>query len=604
MTAPTTSPASSQSTWQVAISIETLAYVCVFALALVLRAFRLGAAPLSASEAHQALAAWHLLNPGAPAAGGVESPLLFAGAFASFAVAGVSNAAARLLPLLGGLGLVLTPLLLRRRIGRLPALAAVAWLALSPVAVAASRRMTGAGLAMLALLLALAAADAFLVRRKRVSVLLAGVALGAALLADFGALAALVTVALGLGLAILTDEEGLLTRDALRAAFSGVPWATFAVGLAGTFGLISSLFMLAPGGLGAAADQLARFFSGFAMRAPGAASPAVVLALYEPGLVAFGLIGAWLATQSASPWQRLLAGWGVAALGLSLFYPGSLPDHALWAVVPLAMLAGLALRGMLAMVHNAPQWGVWAQAAAIVALVAMLLASLTRHLQTPRIFTLPADAPLALAEFAVPLDLVLVSLWVLMLVIQWFSVASLWGPRAAWLGTGLAALVLSAAIGGGQSGALTFTRATSPFEPANVAPAQPALDRLAGAAREVSNLALGHGYDARITAQGGSALAWALRDFNRARFVASVDPRVDSPMVITPAEGVDPALGSSYVGQDFVIVESWQPRGLPLKDVLRWAIYRRAPTPPEQQRVILWVREDIYRLSAAGGLHE
>lgn len=595
----TTPPTDRRAAWPLAIPIEVLAYGVIILTALAVRAAKLGTAPLSTFEARQALAVLQLVRPEPVPGGAVESPLVFAGALVLIALFGTTNAAVRALPMLGGVGLVLAPLLFRRRIGRFPALVASAWLAISPAAVAASRRATGAGLGMLALLLGLAAADAYLVWRRRASVLLVGVMLGTALLADYGVLVSVLAVSAGWVFAFATDEEEILTRDALRATTAGLPWSIFAAGLAGAVALLGTLFLIVPNGLGLAADQITRFAAGFAARVPGATSPALALAIYDPALVVFGFVGAWLASQSASPWQRALAGWGVAAGLACLIYPGALPEHALWAVVPLAGLAGIALRGMLSMQHEAPTWGIWAQAASLVALAAMLFASLTHHLKAPRLLTIPIDAPLGLGGLNVPLDLILASLWAILLVVQWLSSASLWGPRAAWLGTGTGVLILGSLVAAGQSGALAFTRAASPYEPANIAPSQPGLDWLVRTAEEVGELGVGYATDASVTAQATSALVWALRDFHKARFVEQVDPSVDSVMVVTYAGDASPALGSNYVGQDFVIIQSWTPRGLKLADAIRWIIYRTAPTQPEELRVILWVREDICRLSAA-----
>ncbi len=44
------------------------------------------------------------------------------------------------------------------------------------------------------------------------------------------------------------------------------------------------------------------------------------------------------------------------------------------------------------------------------------------------------------------------------------------------------------------------------------------------------------------------------------------------------------------------MTRSWTPRGLKLGDMLRWALYRTAPTLPGEERVILWLRDDVFRL--------
>ncbi len=585
--------------WFATVRVETLAWAVVALAALLVRAIQLGSAPLDAREAAQAMAALRFAGGEALAAGDIADPLVFGGTALSFALFQATDAAARLVPLLGGIGLALSPLLFRHRLRRSGALIAAAWLALSPVAVGASRRLDGTALSMLLLVVALAAADRFLLGSRRGYALLAGAALGAALLADSGALVAVLALALGWGFAKLTDDEDLLRPDAWRAVSARVPWGQVAAAFAVAIAVLGTLFFLAPGGLGAAADQLWRFVAGFARPVPGALPAFVSLIVYEPGLVVFGLAGAWLATQSARPWQRALAGWGLAALILTLAYRGARPEHALWGVVPLAPLAGLALRALLGLRHDAPGWAAWGYPLALTGLAGMILASLTHHLRDPRVLPFPPSAP----QISIPLDLVLIGLWVAMLLLLWMSASSLWSRRLAWRGAAAALLVITGLLAAGQSAALAFSRPASPYEPFNVGPSQPGLDRLAATAAEMGDMAVGYAYDATLTVQTspGSPLAWALRDFYRAEIVERADPTVSSVLVVTPAEGADPALGSSYVGQDFVVAERWQPRGMGLADALRWLIYRQAGSAPEQERAILWVREDVYRLVQAGG---
>ncbi len=586
---------------RIAITVEAAAYVLILLVALGLRAVKLGAAPLNETEAHQAMAAWHVVSAQAPGTGAVESPLVFAGAVLTFALSGASNAGVRLLPMLGGMLLVLAPLAFRHYLGRAGALIACAFLALSPVAVGASRQASGAGLAMLALMLALAATDRWLRKRRQRWAALAGIALGAALLADYGTPLALINLALGFAFALFTDEEGVLAPPTLHTTIAAVPWRTFFTALLGAVMLLTTLFFTVPHGLAAAADQLARFMSGFVEPVPGAAYLGVVLLFYQPVLLLFGGIGMWRASQSEQVWQRMLAGWGIAALITSLIYRGARPEHALWSVLPLAALAGLAIADLLAQQHGAPHWGPWTIAGALLALLGMIFASLSQWLEAPHLFTIPLDVPPEQALFAVPLELALTALWGVLLILLWLTAASLWGTRAAWRGIALGVLLGGILATIGQSAALAFTRATSPFEPFNVVPAQPALDDLVATASQISDWATGFPYSASLSVQAdpNGALAWALRDFTEVTYVARADPRVRSIMVITPADDSDPALGSSYVGQDFSILKGWTPQSLPVEDLLRWLLYRRAPTPPAEQRVILWVREDIYRLQGS-----
>ncbi len=589
--------------WRIAITVETVIYCVAFLVAVGLRWIELGTAPLSSDEAPQAVAAWSLVTPGAPSVGVIESPLVFGGAAVSIVIAGASNAAARFVPMLAGVALVFSPLALRRRLGRLPTLLAVLLLAVSPVAVVGSRRVDGVGFAMLALVLGLTVLDEYLGGRSRRSLFFVGIALGIALLADYGTLVALLSMLLGIGFAFLTDEERILTAEALNQALRDLPWRVPVASLLGTLGVLGTLFFLAPGGLGALADQLSQFAGGFARRPPGAPYTGLVLLIYEPLLLLFGLIGAWLASQSARPWWRFLAGWGVGAILLNLIYPGSLPLHGLWSVVPLAMLGGLAIERLFQLESGGPRWGNWAYAVAILAFFALTFASVSHHLRAPQVISMPPGVPPDQAVFNLPFDLILVLIWLILIIVLGLMFTSTWGPYTTLHGLGTGLLILGLTLSFGQSGAIVFTRATSPYELLNPLPAQPALDVLVETAGEVSELATGNPRDASITvqAQPDSALAWALLGFKDLAFVERVDPTVESIMVITPAEMADPALGSSYVGQDFVIVRHWNLGGLSAGKALQWVFYRTADTPASEARVILWVREDVYRLVPGSG---
>ncbi len=587
---------------EVHVRVEVLAWVLVALMALGLRAISLGAAPLDDAEAAQAMAAWHLVSPTASGGGVIGSPLLFGGAALAFALTGATNAGARFLPMLAGVLLALSPLLFRQRLGRFPALTASLLLAISPTAVGASRRVDGVGLSMLVLVLALAAADRFLSGRGRGYAALAGAALGAALLADFGTPAALLSLLLGVAFAIFTDEEDRLTRDRLQALAADVPWGRAALGMALVVALGGTLLFIAPVGLGSAADQITRFLRGLTQPTPGVTYLGAQLLLYEPGLLLFGLVGAWLASQSMEPGQRFLAGWAVAGVFVALLYRGAQPPDGLWAVVPLAALAGMAAGDLLEMTTDGPAWGVWAETAGAIALLAMMFASLSQYLRAPHSLPLSQNAAGQLAV-SLPLDLILVTLWAGLFVILWLTMSSLWGQATAWRGMGQAALIIAAGLALGQSGTLAWVRATSPFEPFNAAPGQPALDRLRDTAAQIGELSVGDRYDVPITMQTdpSGAVAWALRDFRVATYVDHVDPTVDAVLVVTPVEGADPALGSSYVGQAFVTTRSWSAGGLSVPDAIRWILYRSAPNQPAEQKVILWVREDVFRLTQAGG---
>jgi len=599
----TTVGADARPSAQIAISVETLVYAAISVIAVALRFIRLGQPLLGEHEARQAFAAWNVLTSGAITAGAIESPVAFAAMLISMAVAGASSAAARFGPMLAGLALVASPALFRHHLGRIPTLLSVAALAVSPSIVATSRQVGGFGFAMLSVVLALAALDRYLEMRHSRFIVLLGAALGVALVSDFGTPLALLAMLLGAIFATVTDWEGELEGAGWQRQLRDLPWGLLALSLLTTLILVSTALLSVPRGLGAAADLLARFGRGIVTRPPDVAWLGTALAVYELGLLLFGGAGIWLASQSAEAWRRFLAGWGFAALLIGVLYPGALPGHSLWVIVPLSALAALAVTELLSIEHDAPPWAQWAYAAGIIALFAMTVTGVTQYLRAPHLITIPPNPAPGARPLIVPIDLALVGLWLLMQIVLWFTVASTWGSATAWRGLGLGLIVLSLASAIGQSGALAFNRASSPYELFNPAPAQPGLEALVSTAEDISELATGYPHDAAITVQAppDRALAWALRDFEHTRFVPYANPTVDSVMVITPAEGADPALGSAYVGQDFVITRRWSPRGMAWADFIHWLLYRSSRTPTSDERVILWVREDIYRLVPAGG---
>jgi hypothetical protein len=587
-----------------AVPVEVVIYGLLLAAGAALRLAHIGDTPLNGAETGNALAALSVLRPALANAGAISSPLIVSGAALIMTLTGATNAAVRLLPALGGMALVCMPLAFRRRLGQIPTLVMVAWLALSPVAVFASRRAGGSGLAMLAMLAALAAADRYLTyqaTRRRWAPLVFGAALAVAWLADGAAFLIVIGVALGWLFALVTDEEGAITPGGLRGAARAVPWLTAAAGFAATLAGISTLYFAVPGGLGIAADQLTRFLTGFVRTTPGAASPLLVLAFYEPLLLALGITGAWQAAPSATPWKRFVAGWALAASLLLLLYRGGQPEHALWAVVPFAALAGLAAERIADARHSAPSWGVAIHVVTNIALLAMTFAALTHHLTAPRLFAVPQNA--LTGPFDIPLDLILVALWIVLIVIVWLTVASLWDERAAWKAAGLSALIVAVPLACGQSASLAFTRPASPYEPLNTAPTQPGIERLLATAHDLSDLTYGYKDTAATVVQPDASdlLVWTFRDYEGAAFDPSPGSATSTPMIVTPLIEGNPAFGADYVGQDFVIVRQWSPAGLDAAGLLKWWIYRSAPTPPEEARAVLWVREDIYRLVGAGG---
>jgi hypothetical protein len=267
----------------------------------------------------------------------------------------------------------------------------------------------------------------------------------------------------------------------------------------------------------------------------------------------------------------------------------------------MAGLVGIAVKGLMDMEIQGPSWALLLHAMVVVAITAMVIAGIAQHVRQPTIITMPPNVPREEATVALSFYLILVATWVALYAISWIGSTSLWGVNHTSLGSVMGLLFLCVTLSLGQSVSAAFTEPTSPFKPFNVAATQPAIGLLAKTIGEVGALSVGQPAEPGITVLGDdSVLAWGLREFREVTYVQVLDPSVNTIMVITPADTENPTLGSEYVGQDFVTRRRWSPTGLLPAQVVWWAIYHRAITPPNDERIILWVREDVYSLSEPG----
>ena len=118
-------------------------------LAVASRLVGLGAVPLAPDEVRHALDALDAINGrGWPLQ--ARSPALLSGQAFLFLLAGAETFAARLIPAIAGIALVLLPLAWRRHLSGVGALAASAMLLVSPLVLWSSRRVTGASIGFLA----------------------------------------------------------------------------------------------------------------------------------------------------------------------------------------------------------------------------------------------------------------------------------------------------------------------------------------------------------------------------------------------------------------------------------------------------------------------
>ncbi len=217
------------------------------------------------------------------------------------------------------------------------------------------------------------------------------------------------------------------------------------------------------------------------------------------------------------------------------------------------------------------------------------------------------DIPYILAIFRIlqanpplPVTAPLVLLFsLLLLIILFFLVGSLWGSRAAWRGLGFGMLIYFSLYGIGLGWQASVTFADDPRELWQSRDTAANYDAMVNTLKLMSRQDNGEEYRIDITAQApdDGALAWALRNFDRTQFVEGVGIEINSAVVIARPTPIGQPLdiGADYVGQDVILTRHYELSWLNWVDLLGWLTLRetRYPTVPGEQ-MMLWVRKDVY----------
>lgn len=574
------------------LSSETALYILAFTLALSLRLFRLGAAPLTDFEASWALQAWDLVQGNKPALAAQPAYVILTDGL--FYLSTGTNALARLIPALAGSLLVFWPWLFKRFSAQAPRLKRAGlllafFLALDPGLVVLSRT---AGSPVTALSFCLLTLGLIVDRRPK----LAGVTGALALLSG----PALLEGLLGLGLAGLAawllNNAGWLNPPEPQQETQSTPQAfawrqMFSFG-AGAGLLVGTGLLWVPQGLGALAATFPAYLNGWIT--PSNIPILKILAallFYQPLAILFGIVGtlsAWFHLSSRNPIDyvgRLLSLWAALALSAAVIYPGHQVFSAAWALVPLWGLASLALAGLFP--ENEEDFSLTA-ALGHAGLTALFLVLIGHNLL--RLESLSGKMILYLAVVG---GIFLMGLIVALLVTAgWSGKTALRG--LSW-GTGSVLLVLM----------LSFTWKATVLYPngANelwsIGPAAGQLNELSGTVSDLSWRSKGQPYelDLIITSDAPS-VRWAFRFFENAQYKPLVSSPATPSVIITSSSQQSLALPASYRGQDLVLRETSAWPGIIPANILRWVAFRQAPIARET--VILWARNDLF----PGGIAE
>jgi hypothetical protein len=578
------------------LTVEMALWILVAVLALVLRLVRLDAAPLNAQEAREAMLAWRAATgQGMPE--GSYSPVLLVLNALLFTLCGTGDSLARLWPALLGSALVLIPWLLRQRIGRVGALAASVYLALSPTALVASRQLDGAtlvalgGMALLGGLVRFVEADPrATVCRLWLAFAAGGLALAVA--SSPSAYGLLLSMVLSwLLLAWVWPDEGTRRMwERLR------PHAAYLL-------LVFLLAVLAlgtglgwnPTGLGVAGGFLPAWITRFAPVMDRVASPLILLAVYEPLGLLFGIGGLVWAIQRGHRAGALLGLWASLGTLLATLMPGRLPSDVSWGLLPLAMLAGVATESL---VQNLRERGTWLSEGLYVPVVVILWIHLVLMLGRYAASGRPEDMALALLTAA---------LQVLLAMIFALAMKTESAFRALGVGTGIVLLAITFAAG--WRGATVL-----PADPREIVMGDPTAAEVRDLVQTLRSLSwretgLPTTMAFTYEAAPDSVLAWYLSDFSAARRVEElrVEEGEGLPLVTERHDLSEGALGSGalgsavqYVGQDFVLQRDWDPGEIACvwewpprcNAAVKWWMFRSTSTfPVADQWAVLWLPE-------------
>jgi hypothetical protein len=605
------------------LSIEVALWALLLGVSLALRFVRLDVAPLSSSEAQDALAAWRFAQgQGAPTSTGY-SPVLFAGQWLSFVLASANEWTARLLPALAGTFLVATPALLRDQLGRISALWTGVLFALSPTALFLSRFASGDILVALGAMLCIGGMGR-LVAQTRTTQPSSGQQLaqsmvvgasGLALMLAAGPLgySATITIVLALGLLAIIDP---VSRDQLSATWAWIrqtPNLTY-YGLgsfAAVFVVLSTAFSWHYGGLAAAADLVSQWLSGFVRWSDslGPGYPGALLVTYEPLILFTSIAGVVLAAKRRAPMPRFFALWSLLALVLSWLRPGRGPGDVLLVLLPLACLGGMALAHL---TDSTRRHGHWANEGLFLAVTLplwiYLLINLANYTSQPGEYS---QFSLVVIRVSLPTFLSLAIVSGFMVLVIAAGIGFVYGPASAMRGLALSATVALFVYTAATSIGLTQNRANDPRELVVRDPTASETRLMVETLAHISNKRSGDDHAIDVTVLSDDpALSWLLRDFKQARVTEPSGAPSSASIVVAPQTLGTPALGDEYFGQSFPLRRHWAPQSigcqwnqvqlgveqvtqLDCNALASWLIYRRSPDPPTEEKVVVWLRKDL-----------
>jgi hypothetical protein len=550
-------------------------YALAFALALTLRLLRLDAWPLTDEEARWAMQSFDLAKGLRPEIGPQPGYVLLTAL--AFFVLQAGEFTARLMPALFGAALALSPYFFRDRLGEKAALVLAFLLAFDPGLLAMSKLAGSPILAVSALVLAWGA-------WRNGKTHAAGVLAGLSLLGGLQLWPGLIGLAIAWGLSTRIVPNLTIIRFERRELSHALMYA------AGTYLAVGSLFLLAPGGLGAGWQSLVAYLGSwvnFSRAALPNVEDFVPAARLLVALLVYQFPALLLATVSLvrgiidrDDLTIALGLWFLTALVISVSNPGRQVFDLAWALLPLLTLAALEAARHLKPIQG-QTWdtlGMMAFTIVILVFAGLNFTGLSLNTFTPE--------QMQLRMLLLGMSLILLALSILLVAYGWsVSVAvqgSVWGALIV-----LAVFSLSTSMAAGGLRIYQTAEMWPPGLPVRYS------GYLATQLREIERWKLQPAQPLNITVFGidSPALRWTLRDWT-VTYTEATALTENPDVLIAPAETASPELQETYRGQDFiwrtqVYWDEFQPA-----DWLRWIFHHQAIEG--QEAFILWVRGDLF----------
>jgi len=564
------------------LTVEHVLYLLILIVASILRLVELDFVPLSPGEASEAIAVWNFWQPGSIDLEFI-SPVYFTLTALFTQIAGFSDAVMRFVPVLFGIGVVLLPLTIRHRTGKIGALVASLFLALSPALVHISRTAGGQSVAIFSGLLLFISWIRFQESKSETWFWILAVALALGLTSDplfFSitlSLFAAWVVHYYAGPHLLLDEDGTRRfwfQPGRRLARDGL--ILFLV----VFVLLATAFLMATRGIGATADLFAGWLGKFfrLTETRSLISPFTAVSRIEFVLLILGIPSLIWAARKEKALPIFLGYWISFGLLLMLLQPGSINN------IFILVLPGYLLIGNFA--DNVfRKFSRWPNLFVFLVMVVGGSIGFTNFIRFGRLTSFQLAG-------AGSFHLLLVFT---VIVLAAIAATIIWSWSEQQISAGLFSGIVLFLLLGMWSNAwwLSHAGGSDTREPFIGTATDESLRLMAANLEDISWQLTNSKNGLQIASTVDTpSLRWYLRDIDGLAYTSTLTRVEMKQALITPVQDL-PTLANQFVGTEYAILRSETELQLDWRQALSWWLFREVQTPIQKERVIFWLRADL-----------